>query len=114
MLRSGEIVQEDELQDGSPEGLVVRLKDTPRVRERLAGQRDLQEIPPSELLMLLGRIATSISGSPQDLEMSCRKILDHYGFTRLTEARGKYLTEILKMYLQSREVFNERMPRTEA
>jgi very-short-patch-repair endonuclease len=114
MLRSEEIVQEDELRDGSPEGLVVRLTGTPRVRERPAGQRDLQEIPPSELLMLLGRIATSISESPQDLEMSCRTILDHYGFTRLTEARRKYLTKILKMYLQSRQVFNERMPRTEA
>jgi very-short-patch-repair endonuclease len=103
MLRSGEIVQEDELGDGSPEGLVVRLADTPKVRERSTGRRDLLEIPPSELFLALDRICASFTGIMQDDKTLARALLDHYAFTRLTEVRRKHLTRILSVHHRQRQ-----------
>ncbi|MFQ5792247.1 MAG: AAA domain-containing protein, partial [Acidobacteriota bacterium] len=98
MLRSGEILQEDELGEGSPEGLVVRPAGTPKVLERPAGRRDLLEIPPSELLLLLDRIRASSASAVLDDETLARALLDHYGFTRLTEVRRKHLARILDVH----------------
>lgn len=98
MLRSGEIVQEDELGDGSPEGQVVRLAGTPKVRERLAGIRDLLEIPPSELHLVLDRLRPAGVGAEEDDDESLlRGILEHYGFGRLTGVRRKQLIRVLEM-----------------
>ena len=100
MLRSAEIVQEDELGDGSSEGLFVRLAGTPKVSERPAGRRDLLEIPLSELLLVLDRVPTSSVNPIQDDKTLARTLLDHYGFTRLTEVRRKHLDRILRAYCQ--------------
>lgn len=96
MLRSGEILQEDELGDSSPESLVVRLAETPRVRERPAGRRDLLEIPSSELLLVLNRSAASTAVAGDDDAVS-RRLLDHYGYNRLTAIRRQHLGRILDL-----------------
>lgn len=95
MLRAGEIVQEDELGDGATDSLVIRLADTPRVRERPAGRRDILEIPPSELHMLLNRI-DPLSAQSADSESVFRSVLDHFGYTRLTAIRRKYLNQVMR------------------
>ncbi len=95
MLRAGEIVQEDELGDGSPEGQVIRLAGSPRVRERSAGRRDLLEVPPSELLTVLGRLCPKDSRSRENYEALFRRLLEHYGFNRLTRPRREYLAKVL-------------------
>jgi very-short-patch-repair endonuclease len=100
MQRAGEIVVEDELGDRSLESQVLRLAAAPRVRERPAGQRDLLEIPPSELLLVLDRIQTS--STVHDDEALARALLKHYGFTRLTELRRKHVTMILDVYRRQR------------
>jgi very-short-patch-repair endonuclease len=97
MLRAGEIVQEDELGEGSPEGQVIRLAGAGRVRERPAGRRDLLEIPPSELVTVLGRLAPSNPGTAEDEEALLRRLLDHYGFSRLTKPRRDYLSKVLRL-----------------
>ncbi len=97
MLRTGEIAQEDELGDGSPEGQVIRLKDTAKVRERPTGGRDLLDIPPSELLTVLSRLAPSSASTALGNEDLCRRLLDHYGFSRLTKPRKDYLSKVLKL-----------------
>ncbi|MCJ7587786.1 MAG: AAA domain-containing protein [Candidatus Aminicenantes bacterium] len=102
MLRSGEIVQEDELGDGSPEGLVVRLAGAPKVLERPAGRRDLLEIPPPELFLVLDRIRASSTSAVQDDDTLARALLGHYGFTRLTEVRRKHLARILDVHHRQR------------
>ncbi len=102
MLRSGEVVQEDELHDRSPGGQVVRLADAPKVRERPAGRRDLPEIPPSELLLLLDRVSPLSPARKEDEETLCRKVLDHYGFNRLTTVRRRLLARILELHRSSR------------
>jgi very-short-patch-repair endonuclease len=96
MLRAGEIVQEDELGDGSPEGQVLRIAGAPAVKVRPAGRRDLLEIPPSELIAILRRQGSGPIRAGKDDETLFRAILEYYGFTRLTRSRRAYLTRVLK------------------
>jgi len=103
MLRAGEIVQEDELGDGSPEGQVLRLAEGPRVRERPAGRRDLQEIPPSELFVVLERLDSGSTSTTLDEEALLRGLLEHYGYNRLTAIRRRYLSRVLEFYRANRE-----------
>lgn len=98
MQKSGEIVVDDELGDRSDEPLVLRLVGSPRVRERPAGRRQLMEIPPSELLLMLDRLSGSALGTVQSEENLMRALLEHYGFPRLTETRKSYLARILEGY----------------
>jgi hypothetical protein len=100
MQKAGEIVVEDELGDRSLESQVLRLAGAPRVRERPAGRRDLFEIPPSELLLVIDRIQTSSTSSARDDKELARALLEHYGFPRLTEARRKHMAKILALYRQ--------------
>jgi very-short-patch-repair endonuclease len=97
MLRAGEIDQEDELRDGSPEGQVVRLAGAGKVRVRPAGSRELLEIPPSELLAVLGRLFPANPGASEDDEALLRGVLEHYGFSRLTRPRRDYLAKVLRL-----------------
>lgn len=97
MLRAGEIVQEDELGDGSPEGQVLRIAGAPAVNVRPAGRRDLLEIPPSELLAVLRRSFPGKTQPAADSEALFRALLEHYGFSRLTKSRRDYLSKVLKL-----------------
>ena len=102
LLRSGEIVQEDELADGLPDGQVLRLAGTTRVRIRAAGARDLPEIPPSELLVVLRRWSRQLgSATTTDDDALMRRLLEHYGFApRLTRRRREYLAKVLRLLPQ--------------
>jgi hypothetical protein len=103
MLRAGEIEQEDELRDGSPEGQVLRLAGAPKVIVRPAGSRDLLEIPPSELLAVLRRLPHGSGQSRGDGEAHSRALLEHYGFSRLTKPRREYLPKVLRLLDQPSE-----------
>jgi very-short-patch-repair endonuclease len=96
MLRAGEIVQEDELGDRSPEGQVLRIAGTPSVNVRPAGRRDLLEIPPSELIAVLRLKAKAAIVAGGEDEGLYRALLEHYGFTRLTRPRRAYLSKVIK------------------
>jgi very-short-patch-repair endonuclease len=98
MQRAGEIVVEDELGDRSLESQVLRLAGMPRVRERSAGGRDLLEIPPSELFLVLDHLLGSSNDRLQYEEGLFRALLEHYGFSRLTEVRRRHLARILERY----------------
>jgi very-short-patch-repair endonuclease len=98
MLRAGEIVQEDELRDGSPEGQVLRVARAGAVKVRPAGRRDLLEIPPSELLAVLRSLRRSTQPMNEDEEPLLRSLLDHYGFSRLTKPRREYLSKVLRLH----------------
>lgn len=98
MLRSEEIIQEDELGAGNSDGLVIRLAGTSKVRERPAGKRDLLEIPPSELFLVLSRhFSFSPDTSRRDEDLA-RTLLEHFGFSRLTEKRRRYVTKVLRAW----------------
>ncbi len=96
MQKAGEIVVENELGARSPDSQVLRLAGTPRVRERPAGQRDLLDIPPSELILVLDRISTR-TGVQSD-ETLARELLAHYGFSRLTQVRRRYIEKVIEVY----------------
>jgi hypothetical protein len=100
MLRAGEIAQEDELRDGSPESQVLRIAGAPAVNVRPAGRRDLLEIPPSELLAVLRLSPLKGSQSHGDGEAVARALLEHYGFSRLTKPRREYLLRVLRLLQQ--------------
>jgi hypothetical protein len=100
MLRAGEILQADELGDGSPEGQVLRIASAPAVTVRPAGRRDLLEIPPSELIAVLRRLPHEGSQSHGDGEALSRVLLEHYGFSRLTKPRREYLSKVLRRLQQ--------------
>jgi very-short-patch-repair endonuclease len=100
MLRAGEIVQEDELRDGSPEGQVIRVAGALAVSVRPAGRRDLLEIPPSELLAVLRRSIPAKTQPAGDGEALFRVLLEHYGFSRLTKSRREYLSKVLRLLPQ--------------
>jgi very-short-patch-repair endonuclease len=97
MLRAGEIVLEDELGDGSPDGQVLRLAGAAKVRVRPAGRRDLLEIPPSELLAVLDRLFPTRPIANEDDETLLRSVLEYYGFSRLTRPRREYLLRVLQL-----------------
>jgi very-short-patch-repair endonuclease len=97
MLRTEEIVQDDELGDASPESQVIRLAEQPNVRVRPAGARNLLEIPPSELLAVLRQDPQLRLSSRKPDEETFRMLLAHYGFTSLTKTRRQYLTRVVKL-----------------
>jgi hypothetical protein len=96
MLRAGEIVQEDELRDGSLEGKILRLSWTPKVKVRPDGRRDLLEIPPSELLVVLRLRHNAENLASEDDDELFRTFLEHYGFTRLTSSRKEYFLKVIR------------------
>jgi len=102
MQKAGEIVVEDELGDRSLESQVLRLADAPRVRERPAGKRDILEIPPSELFLVLDRLLGPSNDSRPSDEALFRALLKHYEFSRLTEVRKRHLAKILEAYRRRR------------
>lgn len=108
MLRAGEIAQEDELHDGSPESQVLRISGSPAVIVRPAGRRDLLEIPPSELLAVLRRSPYEGGQSRGDGEAAARALLEHYGFPRLTKPRREYLLRVLRLPQQPDHGFGAR------
>jgi len=103
MLRAGEIIQEDELGKGFAEGQVLRLAGTERVQVRPAGNRDLFDIPPSELLVVLDRLFPTGTSATDDDETLLRSVFDHYGFYRLTRSRREYLAKVLGLYRSRKE-----------
>lgn len=97
LIRTGEVILEDELQDRSFEGQVLRLVGTPPVVVRPRGNRDLREIPPSELIEVLRKLYPAGRLGSHDSEALCRALLEHYGFSRLTSPRRAYLSKVLTL-----------------
>lgn len=91
MKRMSQIEVEDELEDGSLEGRIYRLHGTQRVKERPAGRRRLEEIPPSEIISALSRSEIKFD----DIDRCCRQVLEHYSFQRLTVPRREYLAKVV-------------------
>jgi hypothetical protein len=68
---------------------LVRLPDTPPVRVRELGPRELIEVPLDEIAELANRLRTArASDDPTELK---RAILDTYGLKRLTARADEYL-----------------------
>jgi very-short-patch-repair endonuclease len=104
MVKSGEVISEDELGDRSLESQVLRLPDSPRVLQRAAGKRGLLDIPASELCMHIERLNLSFNRPGLDDELAMRRILEFYGFTRLTLVRKKYLNKVIALHRSKKDL----------
>lgn len=96
MLRSGMLEQESELGPRTAEYLILRLPGRPRVRPRPAGNRQLEEIPPSEIQQVMLHLHSEPT-TPRGVQADAlfRAVLDHYGMKRLTTQRRSYLQQLL-------------------
>lgn len=103
MVKSGEVISEDEIGDRSLESQVLRLPSSPRVLQRPAGKRDLLDIPASELCMHIERLNLRFDKPGLDHELAMRRILEFYGFTRLTSVRRKYLYKVIELHRFKKE-----------
>jgi very-short-patch-repair endonuclease len=98
MVKAGEILSENELGDRSLESQVLRLPNSPRVLQRPAGKRDLLDIPASELCMHIERLNLRFENRETDDALAMRRILEFYGFTRLTSVRKQYLSKVIDLH----------------
>lgn len=102
LLASDEVVLESELGGSTQEGQVLRSANTPRVRPRAAGQRSLEEIPPSELMSWLDDRRSSLGSEFRlDADECTRYLLQRYGSHTMTIPRRKYLQKVFNRWLQS-------------
>lgn len=85
-----------------PEYQELVIAGRPRVQVRPAGDRDLLEIPPSELVAVLeSDVDYNWVGSSSE-ESLMRLLLNHYGFQRLTSNRRRYLQAVLRAWQKAR------------
>jgi hypothetical protein len=68
---------------------VVRMPDSPAVRVRELGPRDLIEVPLDEIAELIRRLRAA--GGARDPATAKRAVLDLYGLKRLTARADEYL-----------------------
>lgn len=98
MKRMKQVEMEVELEDDSEDGRIYRLSNTPRVRERAAGARKMEEIPPSEIASILKRHEGTLDG----IKESWCVVQEVYGFQRLTAPRRQYLEKVIRAASQTR------------
>lgn len=93
-IRTGVVLKEDEHGKGGLVYSIVRAKDAPPVLLRERGPRDIEEIPPSEIVVIAQQIAEE-----QDFEVGSeahlRAILEFFELKRLTTQVRVFLSEIL-------------------
>ena len=83
-VRMGKLVESNPLQLDGRIDLVLRLPGTPAVVLRERGPRDLREVPPDELSVVLQTLGEK------------RKLLELYGLKRLTPETDSYLDRCLE------------------
>jgi len=95
-IRQGAVILNDELGTGVRLHSIVRLRDTPEVIIRKRGDRNIDEIPPMEIV----EVARSIRRQSGNLDRSQlhRQILGFYELVRLTTHTVKLLNLIINRY----------------
>lgn len=77
-----------------PSGDIIALPDTPKIRLRERGPRDLDDIPVDEIAELARMLEIP---EDEDEAIALRRLLDAYGLKRLTETARARLTKALEM-----------------
>lgn len=98
--RSGEILAADEMELRGSDP-ILRVKDTGHVRLRPIGDREFEEVPPSEWALAMRTLCGGREGlerTPRD--EAFRRVLTKYGFTSLTNNRRTLLDRALQLGLR--------------
>jgi very-short-patch-repair endonuclease len=94
-IRTGRVVNEDELGTGGLLNSIVRLTGTPPLNVRTLGHRTLEEIPPSEI-QAVARYVAAKKGYKIGSEAHLRATLADFGLVRLTTKSKETVIEALK------------------
>ena len=103
-IDQGFVVKEDELNIGGLLHCIMRPAGTPPIRFRERGSRSIDEIPPSELLVVAS-ITEMTNQFPRASDEHLRAILDFYGLSRLTNNARTTIEKYLTLRLQSVDDF---------
>jgi very-short-patch-repair endonuclease len=104
-IRSQKVEQADDCHSRDQLNKVVRLYGAPTESLRSRGNRSLEEIPPSEIAILIKRILESASLNVEtEQEKIFRTVLDFYGLVRMTDGVRKILRLALKISTSGDEI----------
>jgi len=93
-IHTGAVFKEDEHGKGGLVYSIVRVKNSPPVLLRARGPRDIEEIPPSEIIVVAQQIAEQLALEPGS-EAHLRAILESFELKRLTTQVSVFLSDIL-------------------
>ncbi len=84
-VRAGTLEQANEYNTRDQSNQIVRVMGTPEVRLRPRRERNLEDIPPSELAAMMRQIIASSGSNRIPKEDVFREVLNHYGLNKLTQ-----------------------------
>ena len=94
-VRTGHVVAANPLDREGQAQLVLRNPDSPNVVLRERGPRELDELPPDEIAVLLHSL--SAAGGTTETEALKRQVLDRLGWVRLTRNVNEFLDECIAL-----------------
>ena len=100
LLNRGEVVIEEQLSGETMSSATFRLKDQQPVITRVRGARDLYDMPPREIAMIIRGVMKSKPGlsKAKARESLFRQVLLLLDFTKLTKKAEEHLTRIWATY----------------
>lgn len=93
-IRRGLLLQRKEHYSEQPSDWIIRTPDSPLVRVRRPGGRSFDEIPPSELAMLMKTLLRE--NNVLEREELFRRVLSCYGIRRMTQGIEETLVDLLR------------------
>lgn len=104
-ITKGVVLEANELGCREKLNRVVLLINTPRVVLRSKGNRNLNEIPQSEIAGIMIRIIREKGLNPDEKEIIFRSALEYYGLSRMTKKSYEILDRAFKLSKQGNELF---------
>ena len=100
LLNRGEVVVEEQLAGETMASATFRIKEQPPVITRVRGARDLYDMPPREIAMIIRGVMKSKPslGKSSNREALFRQVLLLLDFTKLTKKADEHLTRIWATY----------------
>ena len=100
LLNRGEVVVEEQLAGETMASATFRMKEQPPVITRVRGARDLYDMPPREIAMIIRGVMKSQPslGKKSNREALFRQVLLLLDFTKLTKKADEHLTRIWATY----------------
>jgi hypothetical protein len=99
LVKRGDVMVQDEMNVGGLVYTYIRAKDSQPIVLRERGPRTFNEIPPSEILIVINYIRPKEKESIGDNDQLYRNVLNEFNLKRLTVATKERLNDILALNL---------------